>query len=375
MSLLTPARTLAAPGCRALLPGLMKDHRRIVLVRGGSAHWAEDLARALSAFAAVETILHHGEPKDSDVTGALARLRPFGAEAVVAVGGGSVLDLGKALAALLPGDGALMDHLEVVGRGLPLSQDPLPLYALPTTAGTGAEATKNAVIDVTAHRRKVSLRDPRLLPRVALLDAALTIGTPWPVTLAAGMDAVTQLVEPALSRNATPATDALCLPAIRPAMAALLRLEQGEDPAARDTLLRAAHLSGIALANAGLGAVHGFAGVLGGLTGAPHGAICARLLPPVLEANRAAMAEAGLSLARFDAVEREICAAFDSPGRAPALLRGFIDRNALPRLGAMGLAEAQLDEVVEQAQAASSMKPNPVTLSPAQLRAVLAEAL
>jgi hypothetical protein len=168
-----------------------------------------------------------------------------------------------------------MDHLEVVGRGLPLTEAPLPFIAIPTTAGTGSEATKNAVIGLHDQGRKVSLRDDRMLARLAIVDPALTDGTPWAVTLASGLDAVTQVIEPFVSVKATPYTDAISAPAISAGLMALQRLRQGEDQDARDALAWVSLSGGLALANAGLGAVHGLAGVIGGLCPAPHGAVSA----------------------------------------------------------------------------------------------------
>lgn len=372
--LAVPARTVSGRGSRAVVAGaLAATDGPVLLVHGASATWAEHLAAALRAQGkTVLTVLSQGEPSLAPLESALADLRDSRVQAVVAIGGGSVIDFGKALSALLGAGGPVLDYLEVVGRGLPLDAAPLPFIAVPTTAGTGAEATKNAVIDVPAHKRKVSLRDVRMIPRLAVLDAELTDGMPWPVTLMTGMDAVTQLIEPYLSRKARPATDFICASAIEPALRAILALSQGEDARARETLLMAAHLSGIALANAGLGAVHGLAGVIGGQTGAPHGAICGALLPRILRINRAACAAAGRDVSRFDTVDAMVARAFGQPGgTAPDLLDRFVDAHGLP--GMAGLSPPGFDaaEVAEMARASSSMKANPVDL-PAE---ALAEAI
>ncbi|MFW2588073.1 iron-containing alcohol dehydrogenase [Sagittula sp. SSi028] len=368
MTLLVPRRTLTGRGSRARVIDCITGGGPAVVVRGASARWADDLVADLRALGRdVQVITGQGEPSLPALVTHLQDLRPLRPETVVAVGGGSVIDLGKALAALLPATGDPLDHLEVVGQGLPLTTDPLFYIAVPTTSGTGAEATKNAVIDVPEHRRKVSLRDARMLPDVAVLDGALTDGTPWPVTLACGMDALTQLIEPYLSSRAMPETDAICAAAIGPTMHALMTLSRGEDAQARDTLLAAAHLSGIALANAGLGAVHGLAGVIGGQTGAPHGAICARLLPAVLRANRHACQQAGLSVARFDDVDRWVTAVCTGDTAADALT-GFLSGAPLAQMGAMEDAT-----VADMAASSSSMKGNPVSLPPAILQEILAE--
>ncbi len=260
---------------------------RGVLVHGADPSRAAWLLAALGeAGAEVRTIACPAEPTLPMREAALDALRAWDAEWVVALGGGAALDMGKALAALIPAPGGIMDHLEVVGLGLPLRAAPLPFIALPTTAGTGAEATRNAVIGLPDHGRKVSIRDERMLPRIAIVDPALTDHCPRGVTLASGLDALAQVIEPYVSARATPFTDALVRPVIAPGLAALVRLMQAEDAAARDVMAWTSLCGGIALANGGLGAVHGLAGVIGGVTPAAHGAICGALLGPVLAMNR-----------------------------------------------------------------------------------------
>ena len=299
----------------------------VLLVEGATPARADWLAQALRAAGC-----------------ALAR----GAEvtSVAALGGGAVIDAGKGIAALIPATRPLLDHLEVVGLGLPLDQPPLPFVALPTPAGTGAEVTRNAVIAVPEHRRKVSLRDPAMLPRLAIVDPALTDGCPRGVTLASGLDAITQVIEPYCCTRANPLTDALCRDAIPRGLAALIRLmERGEDPAARDEMAWVSLCGGLALANAGLGAVHGLAGPLGGLSGAAHGAICGALLPHVLGANHEAAATPVLK-ARLEEVGHWIGAAF-------------------------GLGRGSMEDA---AAGSSSMKANPATLSPEDLRRIMVAA-
>jgi alcohol dehydrogenase class IV len=288
----------------------------------------------------------------------------------VALGGGAALDLGKALAGLIPAPEGAMEHLEVVGKGRPLYADPLPFIALPTTAGTGAEVTKNAVIGLPDLGRKVSLRDDRMVARLAIVDPALTDGCPKTVTLASGLDAVTQVIEPYVSAKATPYTDALSRPAIGPGMDALMRLMQGEDRDARDRLAWVSLCGGLSLANAGLGAVHGFAGVIGGLTGAAHGAICGALLGPVLAANRAATTSA--ARVRLEEVCQILAEALGSSANAaPAALQAWARAEGLPGLADLGVTEAQHADIVAAAKTASSMKGNPVPLTDQALRAIL----
>jgi alcohol dehydrogenase class IV len=288
---------------------------------------------------------------------------------VTGLGGGAVLDLAKALAGLIPATGHVLDHLEGAGQGLPLSQNPLPFIAVPTTSGTGAEATKNAVIDVPAQRRKVSLRDDRMMALLAIVDPALTDGCPRGVTLSSGLDALTQVIEPYLCNRANPATDALARAAIPMALAALPALMQGEDAGARDAMAWVSLSGGIALANAGLGAVHGLAGVIGGVTGAAHGAICGTLLPFVIAANRAAM-PAGPVAERLAEVDAMLSTAFGGGPGTEALHR-WSRGNGLPGLAALGLDAKDHGSVAAAAAGASSMKANPVVLPEAVLQAIL----
>ncbi|TCP43969.1 iron-containing alcohol dehydrogenase [Rhodovulum marinum] len=373
--LITPGRIVfgrgAAAGAAARIAAM---GRRILLVRGGSVGFADALAADLRAQGAeVLGLRGQGEPTLDALQSALAEARAFAPDAVAAIGGGSVIDLGKALAALVPSDRPPLDHLEVVGQGLPLPGPPLPMAALPTTAGTGAEATKNAVIGVPAHGRKVSLRDDRMIPALALVDPGLTDGCPWAVTLASALDAVTQVIEPYLSARANPLTDALCRDAIPRGLAALVRLAEAEDAAARDALALVSLTGGIALANAGLGAVHGLAGVIGGRHGAPHGAICGRLLVPVLRENRAALAAEGRPVDRFDEVAAWIAAALGcAPAAALDRFAAWIDTAGLPRLSDMAQGVPDPAALAREAGLSSSMKANPVTLAPEALARIVA---
>jgi alcohol dehydrogenase class IV len=297
---------------------------------------------------------------------ALARARAFRPDWVAGLGGGAALDLAKALAALIPAPTSPLDHLEVVGKGLPLAAPPLPFIALPTTAGTGAEATKNAVIglpdSMIGGGRKVSLRDDRMLARLAIVDPALTDHTPRATTLASGLDAITQVIEPYISSKATPFTDALTAPAIPQGLRALKRLMETEDPTARDTLAHVSLTGGIALANAGLGAVHGLAGVIGGLTPAPHGAICGALLAPILRLNRAHAT--GETARRLDEVFHHIAATLGGNAtQAPETLATWARSAGLPGLTAQGLPPALFQQTAEAALTSSSMKGNPVPLT------------
>jgi len=367
-----PGRILFGRGEAAKAPALIRSFGpRGVVVHGANPARAAWLVDALGP----ETLALPcaGEPTLADLETALTAARAHRPNWVASLGGGAALDLGKALAGLIPATDGPMEHLEVVGRGLPLTADPLPFIALPTTAGTGAEVTKNAVIGLPELGRKVSLRDDRMVARLAIVDPALTDGCPKGVTLASGLDAVTQVIEPFVSVKATPYTDALSRPAIGAGMQALMRLMRGEEAEARDRMAWVSLCGGLALANAGLGAVHGLAGVIGGLTGAAHGAICGALLGPVLAVNR--MAAEGEARARLDTVCTILAEVLGSTvEKAPVALQSWAWAQGLPGLVAQGVHEDQHAGIVMAAQQASSMKGNPVMLSAQDLREVLERA-
>ena len=355
-----PGRVIFGRGEAGRAPGLIGAlGNRGVLVHGADASraaWLVDGLRAQGA--AVLAVSCGAEPSLPMLRDALDRARSQGADWVCGLGGGSALDMAKALAALIPAPGGIMDHLEVVGRGLPLRVPPLPCVAIPTTAGTGAEATRNAVIGLPDHGRKVSIRDEGMLPRLAIVDPALTDGCPRGVTLASGLDALAQVIEPWLSCKATPLTDALAGPAILPGLQALMRLMQAEDPEARDRMAWTSLCGGIALANGGLGAVHGLAGVIGGLTGAAHGAICGALLGPVLDMNRRLTGDMPrLARLRADLAPALAC----PPDTVPVALADWARAQGLPGLAALGLDPARHQAVAEAALTSSSMRGNPVT--------------
>lgn len=357
---------------RAAVPEIAKLGQRIGLIHGEDAQrskWLHD--DLLAEGCTVIPVTCAGEPGITLIEAAVRTLRAAEVNTIVAIGGGAVIDAGKALAALIPSRGSVLDHLEVVGEGLPLEVDPLPFAAIPTTAGTGAEVTRNAVIRVSAHRRKVSLRDDRMLARLAVIDPALTDNTPLPITLACGLDALTQVIEPYVCSRPNPLTDALCRDAIPRGLRALSRLIEGEEPSARDDMAVVSLIGGIALANAGLGAVHGFAGVIGGRYPAPHGAICGALLPHVLMANLAA-AKRGPGRDRLSEV---VTLFFTITGGSPL---AFVDRchkAGLPRLNSFGLLPDQTEDIATHALASSSMMANPVDPRTMPLADILRNAL
>ncbi|MCY4465482.1 MAG: iron-containing alcohol dehydrogenase [Chloroflexi bacterium] len=320
------------------------------------------------------------EPSIAAIEAARAEAREARCDLVIAIGGGSVIDSGKALAALIPNPGEALDYLEVIGAGEKLTVSPLPFIALPTTAGTGAEVTKNAVLSSPEHGLKVSLRDNRMLPDIALVDPLLTHSLPPVATASTGMDALTQLLEPFVSHLANPLTDALCEAGLRRAGRSLRRaVAEPNDADARADMALASLLGGLALANAKLGAVHGFAGVLGGLTGAPHGTVCAALLPGVMQANMTALAErAGDSpaLPKYRRAARLLLGSSDATAHdALAWINETSGLFDIPRLGELGLHKTDFAEIVAKSQASSSMKGNPIALDAQELEAILSLAL
>lgn len=347
---------------------------RALIVHGATparATWLIDDCRAQGM--EVRVAACRGEPSLPDVEASLKAIRPDLPDCIIALGGGAVIDFAKALAALLPSEAPALDHLEGVGGGRALDHAPLPMIALPTTAGTGAETTKNAVIFVPDHGVKTSLRDPRMVPDVAIVDAALMQSAPRGVALAAGLDAITQVIEPYLCNKSNPITDALCLSAIPDGLAAIKDLTERGTPDAWDTMARVATMSGLALANAGLGAVHGFAGVIGGHTGAPHGEICAALLPPVLASHGQKAPRGSPVRARLDWIETLLDQGFanGASGKGRDALQAWAKSMGLRGLGQLGLDPSDIPQIATASAKTSSMKATPFALSQAEREAIL----
>jgi len=378
----TTQRIVFGLGTRAELPALAAGFgRRVFLVCGANPDRHAVLLAALrAAVENVEVFPVPGEPTVALAEAGVRQLRAAGSTVVVAIGGGSAIDAGKAIAALAANPGEALDYLEIVGQGRPLTAVPLPFIVVPTTAGTGAEATRNAVLSVPESRVKVSLRSAAMLPRVALIDPELALGLPAAVTAATGMDALTQLIESYLSCRANPMTDALCRDGIGRVARALPRaFAEPGDLASRSDLSLGALYSGMALANAGLGAVHGFAGPIGGAFDAPHGAVCAALLAPVLRANLAALrtrAPEHPTLVRLAEVACWMTGDTAATAEDAARFCAELSRRlAIPGLSAWGVRGADVPALVGKAAVASSMKGNPLPLTPAELAAALEAAL
>lgn len=378
----TATRLLFGPGKIRELPALAAAFgRRILWITGRHPERAASAFQALRDAGLQPQIYSiHGEPSVEQIREGARIARAADIQAVISIGGGSVVDAGKAIAAMVAQPEDVLFYLEVIGQGQPLHHPSLPFIAVPTTAGTGAEVTRNAVLSSPAHRVKASLRHATMLPVVALIDPALACDCPPDVTAASGMDALTQCLEAYVSCRAQPMTDALCLAGIERAVRSLeTAVEDGQNLAAREDMALAAMFSGMALANAGLGAVHGFAAPIGGAFRAPHGAVCAALLAPVWRANLHALRatkDTEAALRRFEtaghlltqkaqATDDEVC----------RWLQELTQRLKIPGLRHHGIQESDLDAIATQAMQASSMKGNPVPLPHATLVSLLNSAL
>lgn len=381
-SFATATQIVFGAGALAQLSALARGLGRCAcLVLGESERHREAASGLLAAAGSrVHVARVGGEPSVADVLELVRGAREQGCDFVVGVGGGSVIDGAKAVAALLANPGDPLDFLEVVGRGQPLRAPSLPFVAIPTTAGTGAEVTKNAVLSAGDQRVKVSLRSDWMLPRLALIDPELTLSMPPALTAATGLDALTQCLEPYVSCKSNPITDALSRQGLERGATALRRaFHDGGDRAARSDMALVSLFGGLSLANAKLGAVHGFAGPIGGRYPAPHGAVCARLLPLVVDSNvRALRARAPQhpALARYGDVARILTGRSGADALdAVAWLSELVEELSVPRLASYGLEPQAIPDLVARAQAASSMQGNPIPLTPEELARTLEAAL
>lgn len=321
-----------------------------------------------------------GEPTVDLVRDGAGLFRAAGCELLIAIGGGSAIDAGKAIAALAANPGDVLDYLEVIGKGQPLQSPPFPMIAVPTTAGTGSEVTRNAVLGSKEHGVKASLRSPLMLPRVAIVDPQLTLGLPPAVTASTGLDALTQLIEPYVCLKANPVTDALCIDGLQAVKRSLAKAyENGTDAAARAGMSYASLLGGLALANAGLGVVHGFAAPIGGMFDAPHGAICAAILPHGMDVNIRALRERDPesgALERYREIARILTGDSDaSPEAGANWVQQLVRMLRIPSLARYGIGVQGVAEIAAKAARASSMKANPVELNATELARILEKAI
>jgi alcohol dehydrogenase class IV len=321
-----------------------------------------------------------GEPTVSTINNGKTQIKENKCDLVIGFGGGSTLDTAKAIAAMATNPGELLDYLEVIGQGKPLDFSPLPIIAIPTTSGTGSEVTRNAVIGSPEHQVKVSLRSSQMIPRIAVVDPELTYSVPKNITASTGMDALTQLIEPYTSNFSNPMTDSFCIEGIRRVSTSLVRAyKDGSDKKARVDMSLASLYGGLALTNAKLGAVHGFAGAIGGLFPISHGVICAALLPHVVEGNIEALKNKSSHqpyLKRYEMVAEILTnnphAIFED---GIIYLKTLIEDLNIPTLAAFGITTNDFPAIIEKARNSSSMKGNPIELSEADMFVILNNAL
>jgi alcohol dehydrogenase class IV len=378
----TAGRIIFGPGAVAELGPLARSiGRRAFVVTGKDKIRHADAINDLESAGLGCTLFGvAGEPTVSLVREGAALFRTAGCELLIAIGGGSAIDAGKAIAALAANPGDVLDYLEVIGKGQPLRNPPFPMIAVPTTAGTGSEVTRNAVLGSPEHGVKASLRSPMMLPRVAIVDPQMTLGLPRAITASTGLDALTQLIEAYVCLRANPVTDALCLDGLRAAANSLaIAFDNGNDAAARARMSYASLLSGLALANAGLGVVHGFAAPIGGMFEAPHGAVCAALLPFGMEVNIRAVRERDPesgALARYAEIARVLTGNNGACAEDGAEWVRLLARKLnIPSLSAYGIGPQHVDDIGAKAALASSMKANPVALTVTELEWVLEKSI
>ncbi|MBW4435935.1 MAG: iron-containing alcohol dehydrogenase [Pleurocapsa minor GSE-CHR-MK-17-07R] len=373
----TATRIYFGAGAASELGKIAASFGTNVMLVAGSAKRAAPMTTLLeSAGLKVTVQLSSGEPTIEAAESASARAREAGIEVVVGVGGGSALDLAKAIGALAVHDGVALDYLEVIGRGKPLTKPSLPVIAVPTTSGTGSEVTANAVLSSAENRVKVSLRSASMLPRAAIVDPLLTVEMPPNITAYTGMDALTQCIEPYVSNKANPLTDAIAREGIVRASRSLeAAFANGANEQAREDMSLAALFGGLSLANAKLGAVHGFAAVIGGMFEAPHGAICACLLPHVMVANISALQARepqSDKLSRYGEIARLVTGDSAAVAQDGAQwVHELTRRLDIPPLREFNVQETDIEVIAQKSAGASSMQGNPVKLTHEELVAIL----
>ena len=377
----TAGRIIFGPGTVAQVgPEAGKMGKRAFIVTGRRSERALPVLEQLSKHK-IDSVIFNvtAEPTTTLATSVIEAARAAKSEVVISIGGGSVIDTGKVVAAMLTNTGELADYLEIVGAGRPLKQPCAGHIAIPTTAGTGAEVTRNAVLGVSQKKIKVSMRSPLMIPRVAVVDPELTYSMGPALTARVGLDALTQLMEPFVSNKANLLTDGICRQGLMRAGRSLqVAYEDGHNAAARQDMALASLFGGLALANAKLGAVHGLAGPLGGMISAPHGAICGALVPYVMAANVRALQSrkpGSPALGRYDEIAQILTA--KAAARAADGVKWVKELCALlkvPALAKLGLKEQDFAAVVQKSQQSSSMKGNPVELTVAELVQILKKA-
>ena len=363
------------------IPGLIKNlGSKVLIVSGKNQNLTNQLSEWLkNPDFEFEIFTINSEPTTHDIEKGTALAKKTGCNVIAGVGGGSVIDSAKAIAALATNTGELTDYLEVIGEGKKLEKAPLPYIAIPTTAGTGAEVTKNAVIKSTEHNVKVSLRSDLMFPTIAVIDPELTLTLSPEITASTGVDALTHLLETYVSCQSNPFIDMICREGMTRIAIYLERaFLDGSHLEARENMAMASMLGGMALANVKLGAVHGFAGPLGGMFPIPHGAVCACLLPAVMDVNITVLKEKKLEtqLLKFDEVARILTQNKNSIAQDGIIwIQELVKKLKIPSLSDFNLTSDSFPEIIEKAQNSSSMKGNPVELDTAQLFEILDKSL
>eukprot|EP01120_Amphizonella_sp_Union-15-10_P012410 TRINITY_DN5502_c0_g1_i1.p1 TRINITY_DN5502_c0_g1~~TRINITY_DN5502_c0_g1_i1.p1 ORF type:complete len:393 (-),score=81.14 TRINITY_DN5502_c0_g1_i1:27-1205(-) len=377
----TATRIVFGRGKFKQLPQILSEFgTKIFIVTGKRHDLANQLKGLLNEKNQVEIFSVVGEPTTEITTEGLVAARKFSPDVVVALGGGSPIDCGKAIAMLLTNEGEPLDYLEVIGKGKKISHRSKPFIAVPTTSGTGAEVTKNSVLRSDTHAVKVSLRATTMLPDVALVDPELTISAPRSVTVSTGLDAFTQCLESFVCNLSNPLTDTICREGLKRARSLQRACEHPTDLDAREDMAICSLFGGLALANSKLGAVHGFAGPLGGkYPDAPHGAVCAALLPHVIEINVKALKDRdpnNIALKKYHELGKILTE--DPSADAAAAVKWVKDLCAaltVPKLSTYGVAADHIPELVDKSAVSSSMKGNPIELTKAELTHLLELAL
>lgn len=377
----TSARIIFGVGSISKIPELIPSlGSKALLVCGSGSVPVDEIQEILNKCQIDQSVFRVGrEPDTGLIQSGLELAVSSKSDFVIGFGGGSVLDAAKAITALMTNHGDLMDYLEVIGQGKPVAKPAAPMIAIPTTAGTGTEVTRNAVITSPEHRVKVSMRSRLMIPKIAIVDPALTFSLPPSVTASTGMDALTQVMEASVSIRANPMTDAVAREGIKRGARALPRaFDDGGDVQAREDMALTSLFGGIALANGGLGAVHGFAGPIGGMFDAPHGAICASLLPFVMKYNAAVLSTME-SMAELHKRYEDIAQWVTGDKNASiddgvAWIKNLSEKLEIPRLSAFGIETNDFPEITKRAKESSSMKANPVPLDEGLLMAILEEA-
>ena len=377
----TSTRIIFENGSFKKVPVLIKElGSKVFIVTGKNQKLVNQLSEWLTAInIQFELFSIYSEPITTDIEIGTELARKTGCSVVVGIGGGSVIDSAKAIAALAPNKGELTDYLEVIGKGRKLEEAPLPFIAIPTTAGTGAEVTKNSVIKSTEHNVKVSLRSDLLYPKLAVIDPVLTLTMPPALTASTGVDALTHLLETFVSIQSNSFIDMFCREGMKRISAFLeIAFLDGNNLEARENMAMAGMLGGLALANVKLGAVHGFAGPLGGMFPIPHGAICACLLPAVMEINIATLKDKNQhsQLLKYNEVA-QILTGYNTAvaGDGVVRVKELVKKLQIPTLSDFHLSTDSFPELIEKAKNSSSMKGNPVELDNEQLQEILHKSL